>query len=496
VAAQPIPLVAWLDVLPVLLCIAGAALLPLLNRRSALQAIVCGVILVAVLASDVALLAHVLADGPLAMTMGNWLPPFGISFVADAVGTGFALASAMVAFAVLVALQGGAEAVAKRAGIYPLLLLLLAGASGAALTGDLFNLYVWFEVMLAAAIGLVAFAGGPLQIEAAFKYGIINLVATTLLLAAIGLLYGLLGTLNMADIAMASGKADGAALTAVAALLVLALSIKAAAFPVNAWLPATYHAPPAAISALLGGIPTKIAVYALIRVVVMLLPTARETLGPVIYGVAILTALVGPLMALGETRLRRAIGFLLVGGIGIALIGIAQNHDLVLSGAISYAISSMLVIAGLYLVAGLIEQAAGAVDIGGMGGLYAANTPLSLLFGALVLSLAGIPPFLGFWPKLLLLQGLIEQADWPLTFTVLVNSLLTIVIGARLWSRIFWRPRAEPVAQARGYGGAVLLTGTIVLLGLAPGILLQTSLAAGRLLLAPAGYIAAVGLAP
>jgi len=228
----------------------------------------------------------------------------------------------------------------------------------------------------------------------------------------------------------------------------------------------------------------------------MLLPTARETLGPVIYGVAILTALVGPLMALGETRLRRAIGFLLVGGIGIALIGIAQNHDLVLSGAISYAISSMLVIAGLYLVAGLIEQAAGAVDIGGMGGLYAANTPLSLLFGALVLSLAGIPPFLGFWPKLLLLQGLIEQADWPLTFTVLVNSLLTIVIGARLWSRIFWRPRAEPVAQARGYGGAVLLTGTIVLLGLAPGILLQTSLAAGRLLLAPAGYIAAVGLAP
>jgi multicomponent Na+:H+ antiporter subunit D len=494
VSTQPIPLVAWLDVLPVLLCLAGAALLVVLHRQRAPQAIVCGIVLVAVLASDIALLSHVLATGPLAITMGNWLPPFGISFVADAVGTGFALVSALVAFGVLLALQ--APEGATRPGLYPLLLLLLAGASGAVLTGDIFNLYVWFEVMLIAALGLVSLTGDPLQLEAALKYGVLNLIATTLLLAAIGLLYGLLGTLNMADIVMRAPKADSAALTGVAALLALGLSIKAAAFPVNAWLPATYHAPPPSIGALLGGIPTKIAVYALIRILVMLLPSVREVLAPVLYVLVIVTALVGPLMALGEARLRRAIGFLLVGSIGIALFSVPQSQALVLSGALAYALSSMLIIATLYLVSGLIEQATGALDLREMGGLYTASTPLSLLFGAAILALVGVPPFLGFWPKLLLLQGLLAAGDWISVFALLANSLLTLIVGARLWSQIFWRPVGNAPARVSGYGGAVLLTGAILLLSTAPGVLLETALAGSRALLAPAPYIAAVGLAP
>jgi multicomponent Na+:H+ antiporter subunit D len=494
VATQPIPLAAWLDVLPVLLCLAGAALLAVLHRQRALRAIVCGVVLVAVLASDIALLSHVLTIGPLAVTMGDWLPPFGISFVADAVGTGFALVSALVAFAVLLSLRA-AEA-ATGPGVYPLLLLLLAGASGAVLTGDIFNLYVWFEVMLIAALGLVSLTGDPLHLEAALKYGVLNLIATTLLLAAIGLLYGLLGTLNMADIVVRAPKADTAALTGVAALLVLGLSIKAAAFPVNAWLPATYHAPPPAIGALLGGIPTKIAVYALIRVLVMLLPSVRELLAPVLYVLVIVTALVGPLMALAETRLRRAIGYLLVGSIGIALFCVPQSQTLVLSGSLSYALSSMLIIAALYLVSGLIEQATGAFAVREMHGLYAANAPLSLLFGATILALVGVPPFLGFWPKLLLLQGLLATGDWLMLFALLANSLLTLIVGARLWSQIFWRPVGNAPARVSGYGGAVLLTGAILLLSAAPGVLLQTALAGNRTLLAPAPYLAVVGVAP
>lgn len=489
-------MVAWLPVVPVLLCLAGAALLAALPKRAGLQAIAAGIVLLAALAADVGLLSHVLAAGPLAVTMGGWMPPFGISFVADSVGTGFALVSAFVAFAVVLALQGDEASRAMRSGSYPLLLVLVAGASGASLTGDIFNLYVWFEVMLIAALGLVALAGNPVQIEAAIKYGILNLIATTLLLAAIGLLYGLLGTLNMADIARVSPNADRAALATIAGLLVFSLSIKAAAFPVNTWLPASYHAPPPALSALLGGIPTKIAVYALLRILVMLLPSVRDLLSPILLVVGIAGALAGPLMALGETRLRRAVGFLLVGSISVALFGIPHAQTLATSGALGYALSSMLTIAALYLVSGLIEQATGTEDLRQMGGLYAAHTGLSLLFGVAILAFAGVPPFLGFWPKLLLLQGLIGEGDWLMAITLLANSLLTLIASARLWSQISWRPGDHGPATVRGRGGPVLLTGTILLLGVAPGILLQTALAGGRLLLAPAPYLAAVGLAP
>ena len=226
-----------------------------------------------------ALLDRVLADGPLSMTMGNWLPPFGISFTADATGAGFALAAAFVALCVVLYLSGDAPESAVRDGVYPLVLLLVAGVSGAFLTGDLFNLYVWFEVMLIASFGLIVLAGNRLQLDGAVKYGVINFVATALFLTALGLLYGQLGTLNMADIVGAARRADPALLAAIAALFALAFGIKAAAFPVNSWLAASYHAPPAAISALLGGLLTKVGVYALFRTCIMLLARGARRAG-------------------------------------------------------------------------------------------------------------------------------------------------------------------------------------------------------------------------
>ena len=230
--------------------------------------------LLAILATDAALVARVLHGGPIAMTMGRWLPPFGISFVADAAGAGFALVAALVGLAVWLSMQADTPESAVRDGIYPLLLAAARGVSGAVLTGDLFNLYVWFEVMLIASFGLVALAGGPLQLDGAIKYGVANLVATTILLAGLGLFYGLVGTLNMADIVAAARRADPGTLTAVSAVLALAFAVKAAVFPVGTWLPASYHTPPPAISSLVGALLTKVGVYALLRLILMLVPEA------------------------------------------------------------------------------------------------------------------------------------------------------------------------------------------------------------------------------
>lgn len=491
------PLADWVVILPVFLGLMGGALLLMLRRTLRVQPVIAVVVLLLILASDVALFSRVLADGPLSMTMGNWLPPFGISFTADVMGAGFALAAAFVALCVVLYLAGDAPESAVRDGVYPLVLLLVAGVSGGFLTGDLFNLYVWFEVMLIASFGLIVIAGNRLQLDGAVKYGVINIVATALFLTALGLLYGQLGTLNMADIIGAAQWADPALLAAIAALFALAFGTKAAAFPVNSWLAASYHAPPAAISALLGGLLTKVGVYALLRTLVMLWPGARDTLSPVILVIAIATAIMGPLSAIAETGLRRAIGFILIGGVGIALLALTDGQHALVMGGIAYTFASMLTLAALYLVAALVERLTGATDSRNMGGLYTANSLVSILFLVLVLTVAGIPPFLAFWPKLLLLQGFIETGMWVAVFAILGNALLTLIGGARLWARIFWRG-GEPQGHVRAIsvGAATLLTGTIVIIGLWPGLFLRASDVAATDLMTGVRYVEAVGVVP
>lgn len=487
---QPTSPADWLVVAPVLLSLLGAALLLMLRRWLRLQSWICLAVTLAVLACDGFLFERVLGSGPLSMTMGRWLPPFGISFTADVMGAGFATLAAFVAFAVVLALMAAPEG-PVRDGVHPLMLLFLAGVSGVLLTGDLFNLYVWFEVMLIASLGLFVLAGQPLQLDAAVKYAVPNVVATSLLLLALGLIYGMLGTLNMADIIGRSHGADPGLVTAVAAVFLLALGIKAAVFPIGAWLPASYHALPPPVSALVGGLSTKVGVYVALRFAVMLMPEARELLSPAISLLAMFTALAGPLSAIAEANPRRVVGFLLIGGVGVALLSLVETSGT--AGGIFYLAHSMLTIAALYLITGLVDQAP-------------ASEPAppervqsrlgAIMFMLLVLAISGVPPFLGFWPKLLLLQAFLASGNFLLVFVLLLSSLLTLIAGIRLWSALFWRPEPRLEAGGRSLGAVVLLTGTVVLVGLAPNLMIRAATAAAQGMLDPSRYIAATGLSP
>jgi multicomponent Na+:H+ antiporter subunit D len=517
--ASHTPPADWVVILPVVLPLVAAALLVMLRALREFHWLVAVAVVVAVLTIDIELFRRTLATGPVSMTMGNWLPPFGISFTADAMGAGFAATAALVTLIIAIYVQGETKANRPTA-LYPQLLLLLAGVSGAFLTGDLFNLYVWFEVMLIASFGLMVLGGTPLQLDGTVKYGFLNFLATTFFLAALGLLYGLVGTLNMADIVRVAPGANPAAIAGVAALLLLAFGMKAAAFPVNAWLPASYHAPPAAISALLAGLLTKVGVYALLRVLVMLLPASRDVLAPVLTVPAVLTLLIAPLGAIAETNLRRALGFMVIGGIGAVMLGIAVPNANGVAGAAAYVFHAMLTMTGLYLAAGLIEKTTGTTDTRQMGGLYAANTAISIVFLILIMAVSGVPPFLGFWPKLLLLEGALDasglvsgQLEWMplvLALALLLNALLTLFAGIRLWSHIFWRAGHEGPASempnptlrrlgARdawlGLGATAVLTAIVFLAGVLPGTILELARSAAVDLLDPAPYIAATGLA-
>ena len=508
----------WVIVLPVALALMGAAGLLMFRRSNGTPLVGALIVVSAIIACEIALLLEIVANGPVSMTMGKWLPPFGISLTADLFGACFALAAAIVTLIVLLYAEIDRAEADGRDAFHSMVLLLLAGVTGAFLTGDLFNLYVWFEVMLIASFGLIVQGGRPMQLDGAVKYGFLNFLATTFFLLALGLLYGLLGTLNMSDIMRVAPAANPAAMAGVAALLMLAFGMKAAAFPVNAWLPASYHTPAAAVSALFAGLLTKVGAYAMLRALVAVLPASRELLEPALALVAIATLLIAPLGAIAETNLRRAIGFVVIGGIGAVVAGLAMPSLNGIAGSGLYIFHAILTMTALYMVAGLIEKRTGATDTRQMGGLYAASAPISILFLVLVLAAAGVPPFLGFWPKLLLLDAGLAQGvtgstpGWVGTAMVLalmINAVLTLIAGTRLWAHVFWR--AGPEGQGgehaaatlvafdgRGrlaFGATALLVAGIVVVGLWPGPLMdQISIGAADIA-DPARYVAATGLA-
>lgn len=508
----------WVIVLPIALALMGAAGLLMFRRRNGTPLVGAIVVVLGIIACEIALLLEIVAGGPVSMTMGNWLPPFGISLTADLFGASFALAASVVTLVVLLYAEIDRAEADGRDAFHSMVLLLLAGVTGAFLTGDLFNLYVWFEVMLIASFGLIVQGNRPMQLDGAVKYGFLNFLATTFFLLALGLLYGLLGTLNMSDIMRVAPEANPAAMAGVAALLMLAFGMKAAAFPVNAWLPASYHTPAAAVSALFAGLLTKVGAYALLRALVVVLPASRDLLEPALGVLAVATLVIAPLGAIAETNLRRAIGFVVIGGIGAVMAGLAMPSLNGVAGSGLYIFHAILSMTALYMVAGLIEKRTGVADTRQMGGLYAASAPISVLFLILVLASAGVPPFLGFWPKLLLLEaGLSEgvtgaSVSWlgqALVIALMINAVLTLIAGTRLWAHVFWRAGPEDDAgmtravnlvaldpRARlafGVTGALVLT--IVVLGLLPGQLMDIISNGAQDIVDPSRYVAATGLA-
>ena len=442
---EPMTAAHWLAVTPIALCITvGAALMMIRHRthwHSAVALVGLGLLVLVV----VLLLVKVMADGPLTMMMGRWLPPFGIAITVDLTGALLALAAAIVAFCGALYAHVEIDNSGRRYGFYPLLMMLMAGVSGAFLTGDLFNLYVWFEVLLISSFGLLILGSEREQIDGALKYAVLNLMATTLFLISVGYLYAIFGTLNMADIALKVPEyADTAPLMTLSALFILAFSMKAAAFPVNFWLPASYHTPRVVVSALFAGLLTKVGVYALLRVTVMLMPVEREALSLVIAVVAALTMIFGALGALAQSDIRRFLGFVVVAGIGNMLAGAAIGGDLAVGAAIFYALHSILLMTALYLVAGEIGRLGGSFRLDRVAGLWTAAPAFAAISLALFFAASGLPPFSGFWPKALLVKASIDIGAWWLAASVLVSGFLTTIAFGRVFLFTFWRPVSQP----------------------------------------------------
>ncbi len=442
-AQTPVGPSDWLIVLPIILPLLVGVIGIMMRAAPRLMALLVVAVMAGVTLASAGLLARVMTEGPIAMTMGQWLPPFGISLVADPLGGLLTFMASATGLVVAVYALSDIDTAGRRAGFYSMLCWLIAGVNGAFLTGDIFNLYVWFEVFVIASFGLIVLGGEKLQLDGAVKYCVLNLVATTLFLIAVALLYGTLGTLNMADLSgkLAAYPADDPQMLTIAILFFVGFGMKAAAAPLHIWLPASYHTPKPVVSALFAALMTKVGIYAVLRTYTIIMPASNESvLFEVIYVVAIITIAIGVLGALAESNLRRMLGFLLISGVGIMLLGLGIDTRLSLAATIFYTVHSIVVMAGLYLLAGLMERRTGLASLHELSGMYTGAPVIAVLFFVLGFAAAGLPPLSGFWPKVLLIEASLNEQQYVSVVALIVNGVISMMVVGRAWSLMFWRP--------------------------------------------------------
>lgn len=460
-----------LVLLPLLTALATSLACVLAAGRPRLQCFVSWAGLSALLVCAVALLFAV-DDSTLRVALGNWPPPFGIEFAADRLSASMVLVASLMGAAALGFQMSDADPASPDESLLPLVHGMLAGACGAFLTADLFNLYVWFELTLICALGLMVRRATVRDLEATLKYFALNVVGTLLLLAAVALIYALTGHLNFIAIGQAADKIDPTVQLLFASLLVVALLIKAAAFPFYAWLPASYHVLPAPLLALFAALLTKVGVYALLRVLGDVLSGSPEVLYQALGWLAVLTMVSGVLGAAYHWDMRRILAFHIVSQIGYMLLGIALASPAGSAGAMFYMWHNMVVKGGLILIAAIIFRLAGHYDLRRIGGLYSARPWLSVLFLVTALAQVGIPPLSGFWGKLLLVRESFAQGQAVWGAVALGVGVLTLYSMAKIWMEAFWKPHPDPYwqpARAR-LAPAYAVTTMLALLALGVGV--------------------------
>jgi multicomponent Na+:H+ antiporter subunit D len=488
--------------MPVLIPIGGAAATLILGRRPRAQRAVTLVALTAVVGVCGWLLCLADRYGPLALDVGGWsqtvpgMGPLGITLVVDRLSALMLVVSSIVLLAVVVyAIGQGIRDGDERQPVsifLPTYLALAAGVCNAFLAGDLFNLFVGFEVLLAASFVLLTIGASADRVRAGISYVMVSMVASLVFLFGIALVYAATGTLNMAEVAVRLDAITPGTRGALFAVLLVAFGIKAAVFPLSTWLPDSYPTAPAPVTAVFAGLLTKVGVYAIIRAHSLLFPGGG--LDTVLLIAALLTMLIGVFGAIAQSDIKRLLSFTLVSHIGYIVFGVALSSRLGMAGAIYYVAHHIIVQTTLFLVVGLIERQAGASTLRRLGGLAAASPLLAPLFMVPALNLGGIPPFSGFIGKVSLLQAGAADGSvlaWILVVGSVVTSLLTLYVMTRVWTKAFWRSRADAPE------GALAMAAPSALMGDREDVAFDERADVGRMpvgMLVPTVALIAVGL--
>lgn len=488
--------------LPLVIPLIAAALCVVTGRWLPIQRTISIIALTATTAISITLLIGADRDGPLVMQSGGWGAPLGITLIVDRLsGIMLTLGSVMLLAVLIYAIgQDGAER--NHVGFQSTYMILAAGVGASFIVGDLFTLFVAFEMMLTASYVLLTIGGRRAQIRAGMTYVVISLIASTLFVIALGLLYAATGTINMADLSAKVADLPSGVSAMFGVLLLAVFGIKAGLFPMFSWLPDAYPVAPGPVTAVFAGLLTKVGVYAIIRTQTLIIPphSRPQTLILVVAG---LTMIIGILGAIAQDDVKRILSFNIVSHIGFMVMGLGLFSEASLAAAILYTAHHIVAKTALFLTGGLIEHVGGSSRLSSLGNMVRTAPVVAALFLIPALALCGIPPLSGFIPKLALIQAGFSQGQYTIVIVSLVASLLTLYSLMKIWIGAFWSPVVDPPQgiphQVGRLGGPPLMIGpTVALVGVSiaiavcAGPLYDLCRRAAAELIDPSSYIRAV----
>jgi multicomponent Na+:H+ antiporter subunit D len=438
--------------LPIVLPLLAAAVSIAAGRSRNLQRIIGVGTLTAVTVISAVLLVRVDDRGISAMQVGDWEAPIGITLVADRLAAIMLLVAMAMLLAVLVFAIGQPGAENRHVGFHPVYLVMAAGIAMAFLTGDLFNLFVAFEITLMSSYVLITLGGRPEQVRSGMTYVVISLIASALFLMMLAFVYAATGTVNMADLNGEIAALSPGLRSAIAVFTIAVFGIKAAIFPLFFWLPDSYPTAPTPVTAVFAGLLTKVGVYALIRTQMVLIPPDSRP-GTLLLVVAALTMVVGVFGAIAQNDMKRILSFHIVSQIGYMIMGLGLFTLAGLAGVVLYVVHHIVVKTTLFLVTGLVEHDAGTGRLDRIGGLAKLKPVLGVLFIIPALSLAGIPPMSGFVAKLALVDAGMGAREYLVVGVSLAVSLFTLFSMTKIWVNGFWgEPQVAPEPDYQPFG--------------------------------------------
>lgn len=491
-----------LAILPILVPLFTAfVLFPLRNHRM-WQRVLSAAAMLVVLYLAVVQAIWIRHNGMLIYQVGDWPAPFGITLAVDLFPALLIIMTAVVGTASMFYAFKTLDPKKERYFFYPLFLLLTASINGAFMTGDLFNLYVFFELILMVSYLLLSLGGRPVQLSESFKFLIINAVSGAFLLLGIALLYGLTGTLNMADLAIqVAAVADKRIIAAIAAVFLFAFGVKAALVPLFFWLPRTYAAAITPVTAFLGEVGTKVGVYALYRVFTLIFVHHIDfTHSTLLMPIAVLTMVVGVLGAIAQMDFKRLLAFHIVSQIGYMIFGLSMMTETGLAGGILHIGHHMVTSAALFLIAGATEETTGTTKLEKMTGLIHLTPALAFTFLLGALSLIGVPPMSGFFSKFLLLYAGFSSGHFLATTIAIGVSFFTLFSMIKIFRMVYWGPKQQPAAEAvqsmsrykQLLAPGAALVAVALVLGLGADTVIDYTRTASEWLLQPSLYIESV----
>jgi len=488
-----------LALLPILIPLTGAMVALLLRKQRRLQAgWTLGTMLTA-FAASLWLLAEIWGSGrPAVFQSGGWPAPAGITLVGDMLSALFVVMTQLVMVTGILYALGSRDTVVKYPTFFPLFLTLAAGLTGAMLTGDLFNMFVFAELLVISGTMLTAMSDDRYGAEAAYKYFYISLLASFFMLLAVGCLYVSYGTLNLADLAVRIDT-QGARLLLWPgiAFLLVTFMVKSAVFPFHFWQPDFHTAAPTPVSAMLSSVVVKLGVYGFLRMTTLLFVAQAPLIQAVLVGLGVIGVIFGGLSAIGTHNVKRMLAYSTLAQIGFILVGIGWGTPLALAAAIVFAFNHSLIKAAMLMLAGYIASRA-SIKSAAFEVVTGVGKPLpgaGVLFFVGSLALAGIPPTNGFVSKLLLFNSGVEAARFWALFLIGLASILTLIYTIRAFGRIWWQPPAAGITTKPAGDrllAPLILIGLVLLLGLWAEPLVGVAYETGLWLGDPAGYVQAV----